>query len=412
MGFTRLLKYLSFQPVLLGFAFISTNALSASSYLDTTRIEYTRPTPTERLELIDCFKNGNCAQDAKIRIYPMPCNGSGTDDCTGCYAVRGGSPVRVGDLNPTGTCAGIGVPSEQKIRVFVGYERKCPTGIPVGDTCTGVGQLFLSCSMTSEGTSGGDAGFVYNKECFSGTPYVRRAKSAIPTITASPLPVAPVGQTGCDAGTTGIYPACVSCTDTSYKPTIGNAACTQCVPPVIVDSTRVMVTTAGTTKTSVNDCRVADFTCMTGYTKNVPNQTCTLPPPVTPPPSPPPSPSYAPSGLPDIWTCENANVAVRTSVFKTSTIPSYYVSTATYTWRNGARNNGVEMVSAHYTQLESPFYERTVPAKVSMGTTGLGTNGPDSQTGNYRLTVRYVVNGVVCPELGPYFFTVPSNGGP
>jgi len=185
MGLVRLLKNLSIQVVFFSFAFASVNALSASSYLDPARIEYTRPTPTERLELIDCFKNGNCEQDDKIRIYPMPCSGSGAEDCTGCYTVRGGSPVRVGDLNPsTGTCAGIGSNSEQKIRVFVGYERKCPSTVPVGDSCTGDGQLLLSCSMSTEGTAGvSDSLLPFNKDCFSGSPYIRRVKTAAPTIT-------------------------------------------------------------------------------------------------------------------------------------------------------------------------------------------------------------------------------------
>jgi len=255
----------------------------------------------------------------------MPCSGSGSEDCTGCYALRGGSPVRVGDLNlSTGTCEGIGSSSEQKIRVFVGYERKCPTGTPVGDTCTGDGQLFLSCSMTSEDTSGGDAGFIFNKECFAGTPYVRRAKMAAATVTVIPSAI-PTWSPVCAAGTMGIYPSCLPCSDTSYKATSGNGGCTECVPPNISNSLTSSISTAGTTKTSASDC-VVSFTCNNPYVQNLGQNRCD--PPIlqsSPTPSPTPSLLPAPSPTPAALSCADANFYLTSQQVEPAYPPNYNI---------------------------------------------------------------------------------------
>lgn len=277
--------------------FFSASALSAASYLEPSRIVYQRPNAAAQLELINCFTTGNCTQENRIQIYPMPCEGSGTSDCTGCYRLQGGIPIRVDDLNSAGTCAGRGDPNEQKLRVFVGYEQSCPSGTPVGSTCSD-GQLLLSCRIVSEGVAGvGDSVLGYNQDCFSGRPYVRRAKAPAATVTVLPSSV-PVGPSGCGVGTTGTYPYCVPCSDSSYKSTTGNASCTQCAAPIIEHSENIAYTTAGTTKSSANDCRVDNFTCMNGYIQNTTTQSCDLIPPPPPSPTPTPSPSPAPSPTP------------------------------------------------------------------------------------------------------------------
>lgn len=276
----------------------SSDAFSGDSYIDTTRIDYSRPSASTQLELITCFTTGDCKQDDKIRIYPMPCEGSGDKDCTGCYRLQGGTPIRVGDLNPNGTCAGVGDAKEQKLRVFVGYERSCPAGTAVGDSCTD-GQLLLSCSVSSEGDEGASQ-LSYNQECFAGRPYVRRAKAVDGLATVVPS-IGVAGPVGCAPGTTGTYPSCVPCSDTSYKATAGNTACAECVPPSITNSENVISSTEGTTKTSVNDCRVS-FTCLYPYVLNRVNRTCDAPSAIervaSPTPSPTPTPTISPTPSP------------------------------------------------------------------------------------------------------------------
>jgi len=186
--------------------------------------------------------------------------------------MRGGAPIRIGDL-VNGSCNGVGNAGEQKLRVFVGYERKCPAGVPVGQTCTD-GQLFLSCAVTSEGTAGvGDSLLSYNKDCFAGRAYVRRARATSATVTVTPSNI-PSSIPPCPAGTTGAAPNCTPCSDTSYKSTSGPAACTTCTSPVVTNSATVTYSTAGTTKTSVNDCKVATLTCQSGFVANAETDTC------------------------------------------------------------------------------------------------------------------------------------------
>lgn len=293
---------------LLSVVFFSLQTVSAGSYLDPSRILFERPTAAVQLEIIDCYINGNCKEDNKIRIYPMPCNGSNGADCTGCYALRGNAPVRIGDLNPSGTCAGVGADSEQKLRVFVGYERNCPGVTTVGASCTN-GQLLLGCSISSEGGTGPEYNWVsYDKECFGGTPYIRQARSAKTIVTVTPSAI-PTWTPACEPGTTGTYPNCTSCSDTSYKAMTGNGACTECTPPAINHSETFDFSTAGTTKTSPNDCRVS-FTCLSPYLKNVATQSCDSPTlyngGMNPSPSPSPSPSPTPTSPPRP-TCANAN---------------------------------------------------------------------------------------------------------
>lgn len=415
MGLVRVLKKLSKRKLFTGLrsglipilALFSTHAVSGASYLDPSRILFERPDASTQLELIDCFKNGNCEQDDKIRIYPMPCGGSGGADCTGCYEMRGGAPVRVDDLNSAGTCAGMGSPNVQKLRVFVGYERKCPSGTTVGAACTGDGQLLLSCSMSTESTAGvNESGFIFNKDCFAGTPYVRRARAPAVTVTVVPSSV-PTALKSCDAGTTGIYPNCITCSDTSYKSTFGSEACTECASPNINNSDIRNYSTAGSTKSSVNDCRVESFTCASGYFPNPVNQTCTIPP--IPPPSPSPTPTET-SKSPSEWTCADVNVMMTVSVTKSTAGAFNYVSSAKFTWdeSNVTGSGGVEMLLAVFTQLEAPFYNKIFPKKIQGPATGYILMGPMSPAnpGNYRVVGHAVVNGVVCPELGPLFFTV------
>lgn len=250
-----------------------TETSALTPYLNPGRVLYERPNASTQLELISCFTDGNCREDDKIRIYPMPCEGSGAADCTGCYALRGGSPSRIGDLNSAGNCQGVGQENEQKLRVFVGYERNCPDGTAVGAACTD-GQLLLSCAVSTEGVAGvGDSLLSYNKDCFAGRAYVRKARGTSATVTVTPSNI-PSTVPPCPAGTTGTAPSCTPCSDTSYKPTSGPAACTVCTTPTVPFSASVTYSTAGTTKTSVNDCQVATLTCQSGYTANAETDTC------------------------------------------------------------------------------------------------------------------------------------------
>lgn len=266
----KLRNLIPFIVLIGGFAFAAD-----SIYIDPSRIVYERPDPAVQMKLIDCFTTGNCVHDDKIRIYPMPCEGSGAADCTGCYRMHGGRPVRIQDLNSAGTCAGVGRPDEQKLRVFVGYERNCPGATTAGTACAD-GQLLLSCTISSEGaTSVADSMLGYNKDCFAGRPYVRQGSAHVVNVVTTATPtVAPSNMAQCPAGMTGVYPACTYCSDTSYKPTSGSGACTQCASPAINNSETVFYTTAGTTKTSVNDCRVSDFTCKSSFVKNAAASTC------------------------------------------------------------------------------------------------------------------------------------------
>lgn len=292
---------MGFELLLLIFM-LSSASFSSDSYLDATRIDYRRPTLTTQLELIGCFTTGNCKQDDKIRIYPMPCEGSAGSDCTGCYRMQGGAPIRIGDLNSFGTCSGVGEANEQKLRVFVGYERSCPVGTPIGASCSD-GQLLLSCNVSSEGDAGASQ-LSYNQDCFAGRPYVRRAQAGTTVATALPSYI-PMGAPICDVGTGGVYPSCLPCSDTSYKSTTGDGSCIECASPLIANALSPTYSTAGTSKSSVNDCKVVDFTCMSGFVKNSLSQSCDAPvdPELlsrvaspTPDPTPSPSPSPRPTG--------------------------------------------------------------------------------------------------------------------
>jgi len=304
--------FLQLAPILLSFLF---SAHSAEVYLNTQRIDYTRPSAATQLELIKCFTTGECKQDDKIRIYPMACEGSGNADCTGCYHLQGGNPVRVGDLGTDGTCKGVGKANDQMLRVFVGYERSCPAGTAVGDPCFD-GQLLLSCSVTSEGGAGaGGSSLTYNQDCFSGRPYVRRGGAGATLSTALPSFI-PMGPAFCDVGSSGTYPNCVPCSDTSYKFTTGDGACTECAAPVIANASSQTYSTAGTSKTSANDCKVVNYYCASGYLKNTLQQTCDAPPAPSPTPSvissseiPSPSPTPTPSSDPSSLDCGGAKLA-------------------------------------------------------------------------------------------------------
>lgn len=308
----RKLYFTHWSVVLSALVLTSTQGMSATSYLDPMRILYDRPDASTQLELIECFTTGNCKQDDKIRIYPMRCEGSNTDDCTGCYEMQGGRPTRVSDLNSDGTCVGKGSGRVEKLRVFVGYERSCP-GNPLPGTPCSDGQLLLSCRITSESAGGvGAPTFAYDRDCFAGRPYVRRARAVTTIATALPSYV-PMGPAYCDVGSGGTYPSCISCNDTSYKSTTGDGSCTECGSIAITNSETTIYSTAGTPKSSPNDCRVTEFTCKSGFVKNDLAQTCDLPPPPPPSPSPTPPPSPSPSPAPSPLDCGGGAVELRTT---------------------------------------------------------------------------------------------------
>lgn len=392
---------------LLSLVFFSAQTASAGSYLDPSRILFTRPTPAVQLEIIDCYINGNCKEDSKIRIYPMPCNGSNGADCTGCYALRGNAPVRIGDLNSAGTCSDVGMSSEQKLRVFVGYERNCPGVTIEGVSCTN-GQLLLGCSISSEGGTGPEGNWMsYDKDCFGGTPYIRQAKSAKPIITVTPSAV-PTWVPACEAGTTGAYPTCVPCSDTSYKSGTGDEACTECAPTAIEHSETFSFSTAGTTKTSPNDCLVS-FTCLSPHLKNVATQSCDSPTAYNggadPSPSPSPSPSPTPSSTPRP-TCANANFYLNV------------VSTELY-------YPGLPMYNLKISVGWDPIFTRSDFARIigmkdgkttNVNLTGLGsgtvprTMNPLLPTaGDYYFHFEYQLYGEECPSTIPVLIKA---GGP
>lgn len=312
----RKLHFTRWSVVLPVLALVSTQGMSATSYLDPERILYDRPDASTQLELIECFTTGNCKHDDKIRIYPIQCEGSNGADCTGCYEMRGSTPFRVDDLNSAGNCSGVGSASAQKLRVFVGYERNCPGSVAPGGSCTD-GQLLLSCRISSDTSSPGGGGaptFAYDRDCFSGRPYVRRARSVTNIVTALPSTI-PMGPPYCDVGSGGTYPSCSSCSDTSYKSTTGDGACIECGSIAIVNSENTIYSTAGTSKSSPNDCRVTSFTCKSGFVKNDLAQTCDLPPPPSPTPSPtsPLGPSSSPTPAPSPLDCGSGAVELRTT---------------------------------------------------------------------------------------------------
>lgn len=406
----------------------SSNAYSADAYMDTTRIDYTRPDAAKQLELIACFTTGDCKQDDKIRIYPMPCEGSGGQDCTGCYEMRGGSPIRIGDLNPSGTCAGVGNAIDQKLRVFVGYERSCPTGTAVGASCTD-GQLLLSCSVSSEGATGGSQ-LAYNQDCFSGRPYVRRAKAAEGITTVVPS-IVPAGPVGCAPGTTGNYPSCTPCNDTSYKATAGNAACTECVPPSITNGENILPSTTGTTKTSVSDCRVS-FDCIYPYVRNLVTRACDAPPVTqkvaSPTPTIPPSPTPTPT--PSVITPECRALDFKASLVSGALIhyPLYDVMFVRETWNStvGVGNYFSANVFCvprsncpGYWNTWGQSLNNTKPTTGGYWTSD-GTNSFYVQPGDWKFglnpgnyEIRYIVSiaGVLCPVPSIPVTVLPVPGG-
>ena len=265
-------------------------AASSTYYNSSTVFNLDQPSTATKTQMIDCFNTGTCAETGTTVLrYPMPCAGSGASDCTGCYKMIGTQMVRIGDVTPNGTGAPTCVPArtETQIMVFVGSEMHCPSAAA---SCSD-GELRLSCAMRT--IAGADVGgtdqiLTYDKECFSGRAHSRRARGLIIT-DPSPVPVIL-----CDAGFTGPDGGpCTACSNTSYKSTQGSAACTTCSGPTPANAIpgSVTWTTAGTGRTSPNDCMITDFACNSPYVKNMATKTCDG----APGPSPSPTPGCDPT---------------------------------------------------------------------------------------------------------------------
>lgn len=252
---------------------------TAGYYTASTVFETGLPSAAVQNQMIDCFNTGTCAETgAAVLRYPMPCNGSGTSDCTGCYRIIGGAPIKIGDVAVVGgrpTCQPTN--GQSQIMVFVGAEMHCQGGAA---TCTD-GELRLSCEMRSiAGGAQFDQALIYDKECFGGRPHARRARVIASTgaPTFSPVPVTPcsAGYYGVNGGVNG--ETCNFCANGTYSDTQGATACTACVAPVPANANPGSLTWNSTgTRSSASDCKVATFTCASPYQANASAGTCDLP---------------------------------------------------------------------------------------------------------------------------------------